>query len=177
MADFHAMARAGDGDGLEKALNIGDIAKSKVFVNTKDKLQRTPLHLAAFLGQLQAAEKLLEYGADVHAGAVDGFTPLHFAAQNGKFHMCKLLIKANSNIDRAVQKSARTALHLAASKGHESIMELLISKGADTEKVSRDGKTFIDCIADDAIRQHVERFLEERATRSKRQKVQVDEAS
>ena len=45
----------------------------------------TPLHLAAFFGQLEAARLLLEAGADVHAVSRNGLTntPLH-AATAGK---------------------------------------------------------------------------------------------
>ena len=80
---IHEFARNGNIGELEQLLNVGDLTKSIQVVNEKDKLERTPLHLSSFFGHLDAVKILLEYKADVHAGAVDGFTPLHFAAQNG----------------------------------------------------------------------------------------------
>ena len=43
-------------------------------------------------------------------------------------------------------KSGRTALHLAAMKGHVDVVELLVRKGAGLEKKSKDGKAGLDWV-------------------------------
>ena len=55
--DLHAAARAGD----VAVLNAG--VASGCDVNAKDKLSRTPLHLAAWSGQTDAVRLLLAAGA------------------------------------------------------------------------------------------------------------------
>lgn len=46
----------------------------------KSNLGWTPLHLSTYFGQLEAAEQLLTYGADVNVANDAGDTPLHKAA-------------------------------------------------------------------------------------------------
>jgi ankyrin repeat protein len=41
----------------------------------------TPLHIAAQKKQIAPIEVVVQNGADVNIGDVDGLTPLHFAAQ------------------------------------------------------------------------------------------------
>lgn len=56
-------------------------------VNQGDADEMTPIYIAACWGQLEAAQLLLERGADVRAAAADGCTPLHTAARRGKDHV------------------------------------------------------------------------------------------
>ena len=44
-----------------------------------------------------------------------------------------------------------TALHFAAYKGHETIIEILIDRGADAKKKNLDGKTPADICCYDAV--------------------------
>lgn len=151
--DLHRLAREGRANELDTALNIGDISKSVSLSNATDKHRRTPLHLAAFFGHADCVNKLVEYKANVHAGAVDGFTPLHFAAQNGHLEVCRALLAAKANIDRATDRGVRTALHLAAFKGKTDVMEYLIRRKANTEKRNSEVKTALDLVRDEVERE------------------------
>lgn len=51
----------------------------------------TPLHLAAWYGQVDLAELLLDRGANIELGSNDGYTPLSYVSQNGKADVVKLL--------------------------------------------------------------------------------------
>lgn len=68
------------------------------------------------------------------------------AAFSGAFEACERLITAGANIN-AIDTSfgdGRTALLKAASKGHDSIIDLLIRNGADTSIVDSAGNSFAD---------------------------------
>ncbi|BGP25881.1 ankyrin repeat protein [Rhodotorula toruloides] len=52
----------------------------------------TPLHAAALKGQAEAAQMLLDYGADINAPDLNGNTPLHYACAWGHWPVMKLLI-------------------------------------------------------------------------------------
>jgi ankyrin repeat protein len=62
-------------------------------VNQSDALGWSPLHHAAFLGQVKIAEILLRNGANVNAQNRDGYTPLHLAVANSKQKVATLLLK------------------------------------------------------------------------------------
>jgi ankyrin repeat protein len=68
----------------------GDMVKLKALVkdrpqgvNAGDYSKNTPLHLVAMHGHAEAAEFLLENGANVNAQNSAGMTPLHLAAKQG----------------------------------------------------------------------------------------------
>jgi ankyrin repeat protein len=59
-----------------------------------------------------------------------GRTPLHIAAENGKFkEIDRLLLDKGTDIN-AQDKYGDTPLHAASEKGHLKVIELLVSKGA-----------------------------------------------
>lgn len=62
------------------------------------------------------------------------------AACNGDLHHVKNLIRAGAD-PRKVDYDGRTALHLAASKGHEDIVIFLIKEGADVNCIDKFGNT------------------------------------
>lgn len=172
--DLHRLAREGRTDEIDKALNVGDISKSASLVNVTDKHRRTPLHLAAFFGHAVSAQKLIEYKANVHAGAVDGFTALHFAAQNGHLEVCKVLLAAKANVDRATDRGVRTALHLAAFKGKTDVMEYLIRRKANTDKRNSEGKTALDLVNDEAAKEKFREVMNQMEERKNMKRKQSD---
>jgi len=172
--DLHKLAREGRTEELEKALNLGDMTKSVSLVNVIDKHRRTPLHLTAFFGHQESVMKLIEYKANVHTGAVDGFTALHFAAQNGHLEVCKVLLSAKANIDRATDRGVRTPLHLAAFKGKTDLIEYLIRRKANTEKRNSDGKTALDLVSDENTKARLLEVIEQVEGRKNLKRKQSD---
>ena len=57
-----------------------------------------------------------------------GSSPLHFAAMNGHYGTCEVLLRAGISRD-ARTKVDRTPLHLAAQEGHADLVELLLRHG------------------------------------------------
>src|SRR5262245_688578 len=72
--EFHDLVRTGGFTEVKTAL-----AKDGRLVAAKDKMERTPLHVAAQCGRANIVDLLVKSGADVNAKAFSGFTPLHFA--------------------------------------------------------------------------------------------------
>lgn len=147
------------GTTLAQAARSGDLAACRVAladdadsVHAVDHLQRTPLHLAAWAGQLEVCELLLENGARVSASATDDITPLHFAAQNGHVAICKALLKHRARVNARGTKRAEPPLHLAAFKGHLSVVEYLLKKNADATLQNKLGKTASDVAKDPAVK-------------------------
>ena len=62
---------------------LNELLDLKASVNVKDSRGLTPLHYAAFRGNLEVAIALLEFQANACSTANSGETPLHVAAQYG----------------------------------------------------------------------------------------------
>ncbi|RDD34218.1 ankyrin repeat protein [Wolbachia endosymbiont of Cylisticus convexus] len=72
--------------------------KDKVVKPTIDEQGNTPLHTAAWEGNLEVVKLLLKHGADVHAENFERKTPLHFAAWEGGLKVVKLLLKHRADV-------------------------------------------------------------------------------
>lgn len=88
-------ARTGDLDGIKRYLEEG--ANINELSDTAD---LSPLSWATFMGELEAAELLLELGADANIGQEDGGTPLHIAVFLGRPEMARLLIDNGADVKR-----------------------------------------------------------------------------
>jgi ankyrin repeat protein len=90
------------------------------------------LHLAVSLRNSQAVKTLLNCGADVDVLAEVNnvsVTPLSIAARLGEVEIAKLLLAHGANT-KAVGMNGSTALLEACSRGHSSIVRLLLDAGA-----------------------------------------------
>ncbi len=105
----------------------------------------TALHLAAFFGQLETTRLLLGRGADPNAVALNDsrVTPLHSAVAARHRDTAGLLLALGAS-PNPVQKGGWTPLHAAARDGDETIVDMLLLRGADTTRKSDDGKTAAD---------------------------------
>jgi ankyrin repeat protein len=94
----------------------------------------TPLHCASAFGQLEAAEALLESGADVHAKNKFGWTPLLGASAHGETAVARLLISKGADVN-ATENNGLSALTVACGNKHVDMMQLLLEAGADSSGV------------------------------------------
>jgi ankyrin repeat protein len=101
----------------------------------------TALHLAAFFGHPEAAQVLVERGADVSAVAHNAMAvqPLHSAAAAGQTEIARLLLDRGAD-PNARQEGGFTPLHAASQNKDEELAELLLSRGADPEAAADDGR-------------------------------------
>ncbi len=84
---------------------------------------------ACMKGDLAAVQKTVAAGADVNAKDQGGWTPLHFAAYEGKTEYFNLLIAKGADVNVKTLKG-ETPLKLAMSKAHLGLADILREKGA-----------------------------------------------
>lgn len=101
----------------------------------------TPLHTAAYNGNINIARLLIDSDVNVNAADENGVTPLHVATHNGHVKLCRLLINRGANIDAAITKDGKTVLHVAAFLGNLSMINLLIDENADVNAKDMEGWT------------------------------------
>lgn len=118
-------------------------ANTEVRVNDNE---QTVLHLAAEGGDEAAARLLLYRGpqvtqsqcADVSSVDRHGYMPLHLTARAGHVQLVELLLDSHANIDAQVSV---TPLYLAAKHDKESVVALLLKRGADPNLRDNKGMT------------------------------------
>jgi ankyrin repeat protein len=104
-----------------------------------------PLHLAAEFGQVEVVRLLSGSGADPNAVAMNELraTPLHRAISGGHRDTAGLLLALGAS-PNSIERGGVTALHLAAGRGDETIVDMLLLRGADATRRSDDGNTPVD---------------------------------
>ncbi|XP_065576092.1 ankyrin repeat domain-containing protein 39-like isoform X2 [Artemia franciscana] len=70
-----------------------------------------------------------------------GYTALHYAARKGALTTCAVLIEAGADVNAQTRSCSSTPLHRSAYQGHQEIVSLLLSKGADPLVLDCDGQT------------------------------------
>ncbi|XP_066996191.2 ankyrin-1 [Anabrus simplex] len=83
---------------------------------------------------------VLVRGLAVNTQDFGGFTPIHYAARDGKPGCIKLLLEYGANIN-AFNKLRETALHLAATRTDADCLVQLLANGADINIASLTGDT------------------------------------
>jgi ankyrin repeat protein len=102
----------------------------------------TALHLAVFAEQAEAAQILIEHGADVNAratAAIAQVPPLGTAAFVRSVPLARLLLNAGADVN-GQGEGGFTALHTAAHNEDEALASLLLERGADKTIASNAGQ-------------------------------------
>lgn len=96
---------------------------------------RTPLHLAAIDGQLEAVRLLVEQGANLEITDEEGFTPLLNSCWQVREEVVFFLLEKKANV-HAQDKYNRNAVHLCALRGDKSdaILKAIIDAGAKLDQ-------------------------------------------
>ena len=120
----------------------------------------SPLHLAAFSGQEDVVDELLQREADVDARDRFGSTPLHYAAFAGTSEIARTLMTAGAD-PAARNDSLTSVLHMAARGGALDLVDELLAHGFEPDTVNLYGETPLHRAAQanrlDAVRLLVER--------------------
>lgn len=105
----------------------------------------TALHLAAFFGNAEVAEYLVNNGAGVGQVARNPtkVTPLHSAVAHGQLEIAEMLLRHGADVN-ARQEGGFTPLHGAAFSGNLEIAKLLLAHGGDMDMKTDKGKSAVD---------------------------------
>jgi hypothetical protein len=98
---------------------------------------------AAYAGNVTAARRLLDAGANVNEADENGYTPLHWAAFEGNAALVKLLLAHGAHPNPADRHGA-TPLILAAGHGHAAAVAALLASGGKPDVRAHDGSSAED---------------------------------
>lgn len=117
------------------ATAIRDLVEQGVDIDESDNEDLTPLHYAAYQGQVAMTQQLLDCGAGINAQDIYGYTPLMLATRSGKTEIVKLLLMRGADpnveaVDNTTEglNSKTTALKIAILNNYPEIIELLQKK-------------------------------------------------
>ena len=110
-------------------------------VDISNKFGETPLMIASIEGNLPLVKSLIQ----VQKAQINhiGWTPLHYACARGHLEVAQYLL-ANGAIVDALSPGNTTPLMMAVQSSNESLVKLLLDKGADLQVRNSQGFTAID---------------------------------
>ncbi|XP_071508793.1 uncharacterized protein [Diadema antillarum] len=125
--------------GDETALKF--LYQMKANPNIYDKLDRSPLHIAAENGHTGVVELLVDkFKANVSARTKDGSTLMHIASQCGHPETALAFLKKGVPLHMP-NKAGAVCLHAAAKRGHTAVVRALLQKGASVDARTKDNYT------------------------------------
>eukprot|EP00941_MAST-03F_sp_MAST-3F-sp1_P004980 g4980.t1 len=86
-----------------------------------------PLHIAAYKGNAEICQLLIECGASCNSVTDDGLSPIFFASQQGNKECTQLLLDAGSRVDFVDNVHGLSAVDVASS---DEILEIFRSSGS-----------------------------------------------
>ncbi|HZN38850.1 MAG TPA: ankyrin repeat domain-containing protein [Planctomycetota bacterium] len=137
---LHIVAREDNTDLLEL------LVKKGVDIDSKGRLQGTPLGTSLAHNKPKAAEWLLAKGADVRMGDSNGKTPLLHASTWGHTKIITTLLQKGADLT-VVDTAGDQPIHSAARNGRKDAVALLLAKGADVNARGCGGETPLHCAA------------------------------
>lgn len=127
--DIAGLIRLLDAGNASEALAV--VAAHPVLASARGRKNTTALHYAVKLEHPLLIEELLKRGANLEAGDENNhFTPLHWAALQGKVRAAEMLLKKGAKID-ARGKHGHTPLHIAILNLKPDAAKFFIERGAD----------------------------------------------
>jgi ankyrin repeat protein len=110
-------------------------------INSTDDGDWTPLHSAANQGHRDVAEILLAHGADVNARAHISPKPRLVAVPMSDEVKSELQAEAQADAKAQEERLGERPLHLAAEKGHNDVVKLLLEHKAEVDAKTESGET------------------------------------
>ncbi|KAK9067650.1 hypothetical protein SSX86_011761 [Deinandra increscens subsp. villosa] len=94
-------------------------------INSVDSRGRTPLHICAYRGNIEALEFLVTLGSDPNIVDEYGWTPLHCAASEGHVTVVEFLLNSCTYVKYALTKEGKSAIALAYENEHIELYDML----------------------------------------------------
>ena len=120
---------------LNQAAVDGDLDRVKTLVgqgsdvNARNRMDMTPLAVAAMNSRTPVCEFLIDKGADLNAKDGKGQTALYFAVDRNNKELVELLVKKGADVNVATGRGDN-AFSLAKKKGNTEIADILAKNGA-----------------------------------------------
>jgi hypothetical protein len=134
-AGLHEAAAKGDVAEIEKLIAAGEKP------NIQDSKSRTPLHVAVYLKQPEAARALLRLGANPNALEIDRYDIVTIAAVANDLEMLKIALDGGGSAKTITSRYDGTALIAAAHLGHVEAVKMLIEAKAPLNHINNLGWT------------------------------------
>jgi len=134
-AGLHAAAASGDVAEIERLIADGERP------NIQDSHSRTPLIVATYRRQHQAAQALLRLGANPNARDSDRFDMLTIAVTQNDMEMFKIALAGGADPRAVTGPYDGTALISAAHLGHVEMVKSLIDAKAPLDRINALGWT------------------------------------
>ncbi|CAN0378928.1 unnamed protein product, partial [Ectocarpus fasciculatus] len=143
---LHAAAEGGHGD------LVGNFLVDGACPNSRTRFGRTPLHIAAELGNNRVVSTLLgNTSTDIDALDNGGFSPLMLASTSGHRSTVEALLRAGADTTPYSSNCGKfrrmTALDMAAARGHFGVVQVLVGNGGDARAHNHGGYTALHCAA------------------------------
>ncbi|XP_067875049.1 NF-kappa-B inhibitor alpha-like [Heterodontus francisci] len=145
-----------------------ELVQAGADLESLDIFGNTALHLACEQGDMDCVSSLLNLmgTADITQRHVQdlerrnycGHTCLHIAAMKGDCETVERLLASGANINAQEPNSGRTPLHLAVEFQHREVVQLLIERGVDVNRMMYNGCTAFHLMAgrpDQAIQEQL----------------------
>jgi ankyrin repeat protein len=151
-AGLHAAAAAGNVAEIERLVAAGANREAR------DGNGRTPLHVAAYRKQYDAARVLMKRGANPNALDAQRYDIVTIAAVANDVPMLKVALEGGTSAKNVTSPYDGTALIAAAHLGHDEIVKVLIAAGAPLDHVNNLGWTALieSIVLGDGGRRHTE---------------------
>ena len=114
------------------------LLKNGADMEAKDNSGCTPLLISAQYGQVEVVAYLLKKNANLQAVDTSYDTALHWAAYKGSIEVCGLLAYYRQLSFATQDQYGQTPLHLAALRGHTSVVRYILQRLDRTQKNERD---------------------------------------
>ena len=115
---------------LEMGLHVDSISEGEGFKHsyTGD----TPLHGAAWAGQMATAQLLIQHEADIEAKTYRGYTPLHVAVVLGHHEVVRLLLAHGADVNTKARRDI-SVLTTAIMWNRVAIVQMLLENNVNLE--------------------------------------------
>ncbi len=127
---LHAAAARGDVVDIKKRVAAGEDKEAV------DSRRRTPLHVAVYGKQHDAARALIRLGADPNRFEIDRYDIITIAAVANDVPMLRIALEGGGNPKAVTSRYDGTALIAAAHLGHVEVVRTLIAAGAPLDHVN-----------------------------------------
>jgi hypothetical protein len=127
---LHAASARGDVADIEARIAAGEDREAL------DARHRTPLHVAVYQKQHDAARALIRLGADPNRLDVDRYDIITIAAVANDVRMLRIALEGGGNPKAVTSRYDGTALIAAAHLGHVEVVRMLIAAKAPLDHVN-----------------------------------------